>query len=45
MADYPTPAGRPAYSVLDFSNVENCFDVTRSNWRDSIKIVIDRLQG
>ena len=44
-ADYPTPAMRPAYSVLDCSKIENCFDVTRSNWRDGIKIVIDRLQG
>ena len=44
-ADYPTPAIRPAYSVLDCSKIENVFDVTRSNWRDGIKIVIDRLQG
>jgi dTDP-4-dehydrorhamnose reductase len=43
--DYPTPAIRPAYSVLDCSKIESCFDVTRSNWRDGIKIVIDRLQG
>ena len=44
-ADYPTPVIRPAYSVLDCSKIESCFDVTRSNWRDGIKIVIDRLQG
>ena len=44
-ADYPTPAVRPAYSVLDCSKIESCFDVTRSNWRDGIKVVIDRLQG
>ena len=43
-ADYPTPAVRPAYSVLDCSKIESCFDVTRSNWRDGIKIVIDRLK-
>ena len=43
-ADYPTPAIRPAYSVLDCSKIESCFDVTRSNWRDGIKIVIDRLR-
>ena len=42
-ADYPTPAVRPAYSVLDCSKIESCFDVTRSNWRVGIKIVIDRL--
>ena len=44
-ADYPTPAIRPAYSVLDCTKIESDFDVTRSNWRDGIKIVIDRLQG
>ena len=44
-ADYPTPAIRPAYSVLDCTKIESVFDVTRSNWRDEIKIVIDRLQG
>ena len=44
-ADYPTPAIRPAYSVLDCSKIESVSDVTRSNWRDGIKIVIDRLQG
>ena len=44
-ADYPTLAIRPAYSVLDCTKIESVFDVTRSNWRDEIKIVIDRLQG
>jgi dTDP-4-dehydrorhamnose reductase len=44
-ADYPTPAIRPNYSVLDCSAIESCFGITRSNWRDGIKIVIDRLQG
>ena len=44
-ADYPTPAIRPAYSVLDCTKIESDFDVTRSNWRDGIKVVIDRLQG
>ena len=44
-ADYPTPAIRPAYSVLDCSKIESSFEVTRSNWRDGIKVVIDRLQG
>ena len=44
-ADYPTPAIRPAYSVLDCTKIESDFDVTRSNWRDGIKVVMDRLQG
>jgi len=43
--EYPTPAMRPAYSVLDCTKIENVFGVTPSNWRDGIKIVTDRLQG
>jgi dTDP-4-dehydrorhamnose reductase len=45
MAEYPTLAIRPAYSVLDCTKIENVFGVTRSNWRDGIEIVTDRLQG
>ena len=44
-ADYPAPAIRPAYWVLDCSKIDSCFDVTSPSWRDGIKIVIDRLQG
>jgi dTDP-4-dehydrorhamnose reductase len=44
-AEYPTHAIRPAYSVLDCTKIENVFGVTRSNWRDGIEIVTDRLQG
>ena len=44
-ADYPAPAIRPAYWVLDCSKIDSCFDVTSASWRDGIKIVIDRLQG
>jgi dTDP-4-dehydrorhamnose reductase len=43
--DYPTPAIRPVYSVLDCSKIESCFGVARSNLRDGIKSVINRLQG
>jgi dTDP-4-dehydrorhamnose reductase len=43
--EYPTPAIRPAYLVLDCTKIEGIFDVTRSNWRDGIKILMDRLQG
>jgi dTDP-4-dehydrorhamnose reductase len=43
--EYPTPAIRPAYSVLDCTKIEHVFGVTRSNWRDGIEIVTNRLQG
>ncbi|MDA9212541.1 dTDP-4-dehydrorhamnose reductase [Gammaproteobacteria bacterium] len=42
--DYPTPAVRPHYSVLDCSSIESCFDVTLSNWRNGIKTAIERSQ-
>ncbi len=42
--DYPNLAIRPAYSVLDCTKIERLFDVTRSNWREGIRIVIDKLQ-
>ena len=32
-ADYPTPAARPAYSVLDGGKIERDYGVTRPDWR------------
>jgi len=34
--DYPTPAERPAYSVLDLSDFERAFDFTMPSWRDAL---------
>lgn len=31
-ADYPTPAARPAYSVLDCGSLEERFGITRRSW-------------
>lgn len=42
-AEYPTPAIRPTYSVLDCTKIESAFDVTRSNWRDGVGLVLDKL--
>ena len=44
-ANYPTSAVRPAYSVLDCTKIGSYFDVTPSNWRDGVKMVIDKLQS
>lgn len=41
---YPTPAKRPAFSVLDYSKIENDFGVYASNWRDGIGQVISKLK-
>lgn len=35
--EYPTPASRPQYSVLNKSKIKNEFDVDVPYWRDSLK--------
>lgn len=42
-ADYPTPAKRPGYSVLDCRKSIAAFDIRESNWRQGIVDVLDRL--
>lgn len=41
---YPTPAKRPAFSVLNCSKIENDFGVHASNWHDGIEQVISKLK-
>lgn len=38
-AAYPTPAKRPAYSVLDKSKIKSVFGVEIKNWEESLKTV------
>ena len=39
--EYPTPAIRPAYSVLDCTSSVNCSNIASSNhWRNALKKVI-----
>jgi len=42
-ADYPTPARRPAYSVLDTNRLPKDFGVTAPDWRDGLHAVIAEL--
>jgi len=44
-ADYPTPAKRPAYSVLDCTLMEHHFGVIRPLWEESLSDMIERLLG
>jgi dTDP-4-dehydrorhamnose reductase len=41
--DYPTPARRPAFSVLDCQRIERRFGVVRPPWRSSVEKTVDRL--
>ncbi|MEO8174095.1 MAG: dTDP-4-dehydrorhamnose reductase [Sediminibacterium sp.] len=40
---YPTPAKRPAYSVMDSSAVTNDFGIVLHNWERSLAICLDRI--
>lgn len=38
--DFPSPAVRPAYSVLDKTKVKKAFDIEVPYWRDSLELVV-----
>jgi dTDP-4-dehydrorhamnose reductase len=40
-ADYPTPAARPAYSVLDTGALQRDFDLRLPPWQDELGLVLD----
>lgn len=42
-ADYPTPAHRPAYSVLDTSRLQHEFDIQLPDWREALDSTLDQL--
>ncbi|WP_417787582.1 dTDP-4-dehydrorhamnose reductase [Stutzerimonas xanthomarina] len=42
-AQYPTPARRPAWSVLDCSKFETTFGIDTRDWHDDLSIVLDSL--
>ena len=42
---YPTPASRPAFSVLDCSRIKNVFGVIPSDWREGIREVLKVLNN
>ncbi|MGB5338014.1 MAG: sugar nucleotide-binding protein, partial [Gammaproteobacteria bacterium] len=41
--DYPTPAVRPAYSVLDTGKIESQLSLSIPDWRDSLKKMLEEL--
>ncbi|MGX9245773.1 dTDP-4-dehydrorhamnose reductase [Sphingobacterium multivorum] len=40
---YPTPARRPHYSLLDKSKIKNTFSIAVPSWKDSLKIMLQKL--
>jgi dTDP-4-dehydrorhamnose reductase len=44
-AEYPTPAKRPAYSVLDKRKIQETFGVQLKDWEKSLEICIKKLQN
>ena len=42
-ADYPTPARRPAYSVLDTARLQRDFGIVPPDWRDGLHAVMAEL--
>ena len=42
-ADYPTPARRPAYSVLDTTRLQRDFGIVPPQWRDGLRRTLEEL--
>lgn len=40
-AEYPTPARRPAYSVLDCGKLESTFDIRLPAWEDQLRFCLE----
>lgn len=43
--EYPTPANRPAYSVLDKTKIKTTFGITIPHWYESLKVCVKKLKG
>jgi len=43
--DYPTPAKRPKYSVMDKTKIKNYFNINISQWQESLAECINHMRG
>ncbi|MFD0794962.1 dTDP-4-dehydrorhamnose reductase [Mucilaginibacter litoreus] len=43
-SEYPTPAKRPAYSVMDKSKIKQIFGIRIPQWQESLEVCIDKLR-
>jgi dTDP-4-dehydrorhamnose reductase len=44
-AQYPTPAKRPAYSVLDKTKIQQTFEISLRNWKNSLANCLERIKN
>ena len=44
-ADYPTPAKRPAYSVLDKSKIRDTFHIPIKDWKASLAVCLNKIKN
>ncbi|MGI1669186.1 MAG: dTDP-4-dehydrorhamnose reductase [Neptuniibacter sp.] len=42
-SEYPTPAARPAYSVLDCSKISGVYDIEPSDWNNALNKIIPEI--
>jgi dTDP-4-dehydrorhamnose reductase len=41
--EYPTPANRPAYAVLDKTKIKHTYNIAIPHWETSLKECIDKI--
>ena len=44
-SQFPTPAKRPSYSVLDKTKIQRTFNIPPKDWKASLSICLQRLKG
>ena len=44
-ADYPTPAKRPAYSVLDKNRIRDTFNIPIRDWKESLTVCLEKIKN
>jgi dTDP-4-dehydrorhamnose reductase len=42
---FPTPAKRPAYSVLDKAKIQATYNLKLKDWRDSLKVCVEKIMN
>ena len=43
-SEYPTPAKRPAYSVLDKTKIQTTFGIKLKDWKESLRICLEKIK-